>query len=617
MHSYVSTLQTKLWILFLFEKVVFFAFDMPKNTIKFNLFYEDTKMKNENTNKKFSSKLYAACKYIIENIDEFKEFAIYEHVTSETLQEDNIISDLHNKLWAQYNFLIGERQSESKEAGPKGSEIMPKINVETLKTEILAKMLVITDNYANGEGKDGRKMNQHMFGVNIDKGFELINYLVEKILPDNIDALEQFRQILQSAIFYPKEKEYFRILELIYEDEKSLLLWNCGNGIDKEKVWERYNKKLDGYKKELIEKTDCEYTKGFFCKGKQPQYRQYEDFAGYPRYGKLEGIYNIWLYIDLCCNAIMQYVIQGIIKNTENKNKLESIMKLNNKILELIEAEKNIPYVECKGSPEEILFGVYSYYFIRDKYLQDIKNIKFTSDDIDTKKGVSSEYSLKNFYAERKKRTWNEIQDLFEFEIDKKSNIKTFKKNLANCYLLIEKLNRNGRNINITPIFLRALYRGIYMNKIMYEKKRKTSMTIMNDFLKTGNIETSEYWWISAILNKDFFKEHDLLEEYKAKNELQENLYHLVCIFLARLEPTDIERKFNTALHHINVIIDEIYDTCKNYYWKEERPNNRTATIVSPSDKWEITDEKYKEIYEYLESLLDISDEDVCLDVSI
>lgn len=541
-------------------------------------------------NKSYYKELYDACNYIMDHIEEFKDYEIYKEVTCEKRQnsrrEDAL--NLHNRFLAQFKFLIGEGGNKPNQTDPKGTDIAPKIHYQLLNQKTLAEMLAITDNFMKNNDS-GKKLNQQVFKINIEKKAEIMDLLIEKIMPEKIVELNQFWEKIENKLFSPKQKEYFKLLELIYDLEKNYFRPKLFKR--KANLWDTYHKKVNFYKKEFIEKIHTDSTDIFFD-------------TIYPRYGKLEDFYNTRLYVYVCCDAILEYVKYGILMNERSKNKIELIKRINEKLIELIE-NISVPIVKCSGSPEENLFNIYSFYFIRDGFLQYTKAIKQVTEDCGERVETAAEETLQNFYSEKKERTWSEIQNLFEGE---KNDEKTFKKNLANCYLLLEKLNAAGRLIPKTPIVLKTMYKGIYLNKTRNKDKRKTSMSIMNALLTEGKIEESEYYWIDELLNRSFFKEKGLLEEYCVYNELRENFYYLISKIIAGLNPSNVVNEFDKVLYQINLVIDEVHNICGSYVFKEEYTHRYMLTVITPSNGSEITPEKYREIYKFLEGLFNISD---------
>lgn len=168
--------------------------------------------------------LYKVCCYLIEHIEKYKEFAIYEYkdqcnlVEEGILTKNEVIMTLHNRLLAQFKFLIGEGENRPNQIDPKGSEIVPKIDYQSLKEKNLAKMLVITDNFINKDDNENRmRVNYQMFKINVDKTIPMMDYLIEQIFPLNeLSELGQWREKLKrkGVKNVPERQEYFKILEI-------------------------------------------------------------------------------------------------------------------------------------------------------------------------------------------------------------------------------------------------------------------------------------------------------------------------------------------------------------------------------------------------------------------
>ena len=579
----------------------------------------------KSSEKSYYSKLYDVCKYLIEHveelnekyIEEFKayskenseEISIYSFLSKNEYNEQSFyyknkgenLSDLHNGLKAQYSFMIGKGKIKCDNISPKGSEIMPIIDEKFLDDKTVAEMLVITYQFINRHDKS-TQMNRKVFSINLDKQVPMMDYLIKKILPHSIiDELKRWQYEIEkvgSVKNCPKRNEYFNLFNLVYFHEKYYIN-QCDGQNRKTNLYKKYLTELDFFKNKLIENG-----------GKEFQERSY---LKYPSFDKMGEIYYTWMYIDLCCKSILQYVIQGIIKNENNTDKASSIEKINNKILELIEKEKQTPQVKLEGTPEENLFKVYSYYFIRDKFLEDTKILKYITAEYENENSFNIEYSLINFDS-RKKRKWCNVNDVFGEGAECEEE--TFKKNVANCFLLIEKFNQipTIAPIPYTPIRLKALYKGIYVDtKSSLDKNNQKrplkSKTIMNRFLETGEITSIDYNFINEIMNREFFREYGFLKEYNLKNQLQENLYCLSCLILARLNPLDIVNEFEVILSDITDTIGQVHNTYKKYeVWTEKFFHTPMCSTVTPTNSYEITEEKYCEIYQILECLFNIDD---------
>lgn len=72
-------------------------------------------------------KLYAACKYMKDNKEDF-EGLIYDFKLSNEVE----VSTMHNELISPFNFLIGKRKEPNKNLA-KGSEITLSIDLENIE----------------------------------------------------------------------------------------------------------------------------------------------------------------------------------------------------------------------------------------------------------------------------------------------------------------------------------------------------------------------------------------------------------------------------------------------------------------------------------------------------
>lgn len=532
----------------------------------------------------YYKELHDACNYIIDHTETFKDYTIYDFVTYEKEQNcrGDVASKLHNRLLAQFKFLIGEGENRLSQTDPKGTEIVPKIDYHSLNKIRLAKMLAITDHFINGEGMH---MNYQMSKINVGKTIPIMDYLVEQIIsPDEYNKLGQWRKFLKDKGVnnIPKTKEYFKSLEIYYELKEKKLFNEC--------------KHFD-----FIGEDDCYKNLSI------------NDISDTALCAKLEDYFNVWIFVDLKCRLILQYVVQRIMKNKKNKDRLASIKELNDEILFYLKTRLTICNLEELGKvklekrPEENLFQIYFYYIERDKLLQDTKNLKILTEFKNTNSAIKSSFS---FLGQKgKKNSWEDIQNFFE-EGYEKHNLKTFKRNVASCLFLIKmiKMAVMESDIPYSPIRLKTLYREFYLEKPKYGEGRKTGMTILNELLKGNGMQNAEYYYIREILNKGLFAEYGLLEEFYAKNELQENLYQFVCLCLAQLDPKSVEIEFDIFFEHISAIICELESKCKKYVPISEEKYRDIGDFDLPLDCNNMTNEEIRKSYLLLEKLFGISD---------
>lgn len=526
----------------------------------------------------YFSELYDASKYIIDHLDEFKGFKIHDHLSNEynsSLKSERA-KDLHNRLLAHYSLLIGKRTSDSSKKSVKGSDLMPALDAKSLKSEDLAWILVVFHHYSNKD--EIINLKGSLIKIDIEKSTDLSDYLIFCI---NQKSKGDFKNVQQGALYALNEKYELARRNIIYK-----------------------------MRFEFVDAFDCYRSRICYLEDNLKNLKILP--KGYEEFGKLAPVYQAWLYIDLCCYAIMQYVIRGIMRNQENQYKLRSIKIINNIILELIErAEKKKSDIVLEGSPEEMMFQFYSYYYIKDRFLQDISMLKHIENSNKERKNPLPEYSLITYVPKNEMIDWKELQELFS-EGEKKEDIKTFKKNMKNCYKGILQFDRaSNRKILPEPVSVRAFYRELYRDKTSYN--RRQSKTIFNDFLKHQNIGHADYYFIDEKINIGIFREYGLIEEFYAKNELQENLYCLACYSLAQLNPSDMIETFNTAIRSISLTIERI--GCNN----DKGENSAEVSRIGPrelneAEELDVLRKKLSlECFHQmgLESVDDICDEDI------
>lgn len=484
---------------------------------------EKSSQKTNTKEEMYFSELYDASKYIIDHLDEFKGFKIHDHLSNEynsSLKSERA-KDLHNRLLAHYSLLIGKRTSDSSKKSVKGSDLMPALDTKSLKSEDLAWILVVFHHYSNKD--EIINLKGSLIKIDIEKSTDLSDYLIFCV---NQKSRGDFKNVQQGA-FHTLDEKY----ELVRRNIISKIRFDFADAFNC--YWSRICYLEDNLKNlEIL-----------------PE--------GYEEFGEFTSVYQAWLYIDLCCYAIMQYVIHGIMRNKENQDKMRAIREINHVILKLIErAEKKKSNIVLEGSPEEMMFQFYSYYYRKDRFLQDISMLKHIENSNKERKNSLPEYSLITYTPKKEMLDWNELQELFT-EGEEKENIKTFKKNIINCYKGILQFDHaSNRRILPEPVSLRAFYRELYRDKTSYN--RRQSKTIFNDFIKHQNIGHADYYFINEKINIGIFREYGLIEEFHEKNELQENLYWLACYSLAQLKPSDMIETFSSAIMRISVTIDKI-----------------------------------------------------------
>lgn len=457
--------------------------------------------KNDSQKPLSSSELRGACKYMIKHPEEFIDFEIYKSLNTalEFNSESEAMVNLHNRFAPSYKLLIGEKTPKSDENSKTYFDIMPSIDESSLRNpKTLSQILAVFHHFINKD-EVPKRLKATLISVDIEKSDDLMDYLINK-LDSQIACPNSFRQL---NTIYRKLKEDLK--KEFFEEYKSEAVSSKIN----------YHHQIDFFAEKLVNKS----------------------YANYIEFGKLSPSFQAWLYTDLCCWSILQFVIHGIMRNKQNPNKCSSIKRLDNEIIRLIEQEEKVA-IKLEGSPEEIMFKLYSYYYEKDYLLQDIHMLDYITGNKEFRKTPSPEYSLIRFSPHKKSITWQEILDLFSEEAPKKS-LKSFKENLLKCYTGIFQFNeRSGRNLKPDPITLRAFYRELYMGDTLYD--RKQGMTIFHDFLKQNEMRNVDYYFIDEKINMGIFREYGLIDEFYAKNNLQKNLYYLVCQIWASLDPLKI-----------------------------------------------------------------------------
>ena len=281
------------------------------------------------------------------------------------------------------------------------------------------------------------------------------------------------------------------------------------------------------------------------------------NYADYTQFGVFRAYYQAWLYIDLCCYTILQFVIHGIMRNHMIQDKLNFIEEINKTIRgQILRAKSDKSKINLKGTPEEMMFQIFSYYYRKDRFLQDVEIIKMIENSDKKRKKPLPEYSLIKYTPKNEAMDWKDLQEVF-LEGEEAKTIKTFKTNIMKCYKNILRFDSlTGRRIWPEPISLRVFYREIYGDKAMYNNRQ--SKTIFNNFLKYGKIGNSDYFYIDEKINAGMFREYGLVEEYHAKNQLQENLYCLVCYSLAKLTPFEMVETFRNVMNSVMLPIEII-----------------------------------------------------------
>lgn len=256
----------------------------------------------------------------------------------------------------------------------------------------------------------------------------------------------------------------------------------------------------------------------------------------------------------MSCHSILQYVISVIKCSSICTDKCEIIDRINSILLKCIE-EEEVLAVKPAETISETMFMLYSYYYIRDKFLEDTQKINHIMIESEKRDMPRLEYSILN--DNLTERSIKSIKKIFSEGEDVKE--RTLITHIDNCDEGILKINpKCGRYIARDLHSLKAMYREIYVDKTKYN--RRTSQRIFNEFLESDEIRVDDYYFLNEKINLGLFREHGWINEYYRKNALQENLYALVSLILARLNPDDIVNSFDKVLDEISEVIALIED---------------------------------------------------------
>jgi len=196
---------------------------------------------------------------------------------------------------------------------------------------------------------------------------------------------------------------------------------------------------------------------------------------------------------------------------------------------------------------EKELFQILAFYYIRDKFLMDTAILKYITQNCGERTNPDEMYSLLTVWKPYKLNMYG-IQKIFAEDVDVKRT--TFSEQYSNLKKGIDLFNwKVNRGIQQDLISQKAFYREIYLDKTKYN--RKTSKHIFNQFLKTGKMNTVDYYFIDEKINMGMFREYGLIEEFWLKNEFQDNLYYLVALALAQLKPLEMANSFKRAIERI------------------------------------------------------------------
>ncbi|MEY8392436.1 hypothetical protein AALA98_13920 [Lachnospiraceae bacterium 45-W7] len=205
---------------------------------------------------------------------------------------------------------------------------MAGLRLEELPKEKLAMILVIFYEHTH----ENRKATEQIFNINVEKNSILINALIEKLNYDYIDSITEIIDTLkeQSESESIEEADYAKALDIVHNIYKTELINDC----------ERYIHEVDPIKYTLF-KSEIEYYKMVLLDKRTPSYLpSFQNIHSlerkYPQFGNLKDVYYAWLYVDLCCHALLKS-ITFLLTNRELHFSLKELEALNTVILELIQ----------------------------------------------------------------------------------------------------------------------------------------------------------------------------------------------------------------------------------------------------------------------------------------
>lgn len=288
----------------------------------------------------YNERLYKVCKYMLEHIEEYKGEPIYDIISlsstmggkrnkigeKDCFTDPERISHLHNRLLVTYKFFSGKGIIPKKIICPKGYEIMAGINLERLSDEDLVVLFnyyykfcvqdsndLIDEDCLNLDGK--RNLKHFLLNIDISKSTELLDCLIENLyegemqkLSDSIsDGIKNFGYTwLIEQIFEMKENNRENDSISMVETPSAILI----------KCYNLYRNKLVYMAPRSVCPVDEYYKTRRYYYDKLVGVNKIIFFEKHEKihnqFVVLEDYYYAWLYIELCCSSIIQYVISRI-----------------------------------------------------------------------------------------------------------------------------------------------------------------------------------------------------------------------------------------------------------------------------------------------------------------
>lgn len=559
--------------------------------------------------------VYQICTELYNNQEKYKELEIYKEVletkalkkvvcgvcVSHTDRE--YINMLSKQFETYFDLLLGTKEEVADCDAILGEEVMPMLDLKALglqrSIELLDALYCLSFRKGDAGVEKRRYIQPLLKKVNVDKSIDLLNEVAEKLVGNDVQDLpgpEDYKKPVMSkeqkeayeeekAKFiatylkdHPEEVDKFRIkIEEDKEDENSIQ--ENKELIRKRNTVEILNRTYDlyysifkayGFTKSLDELQ--RYLKQCLIEENPDAYMKGME-ALYPQFGVLKKHYYVWLYIDLSCYCVLQYVVRKV------QNGERFPYKLKEKIEDLAE-DTQVEPIKTIHDIDKLLFQLISYYYRRDYFLQDIRTKKFIKENCESIELRYPEYSILEeskwemditdferwvLWGSEDEKEKKKIKNKYKQEALKVKEIileekvvkdRTFQDNYDKIRANISEYCRaTFRNLPSDMIHAKAFYRAVYFDTIPFGRRR--TRQIFNDIISRKAVSKSEVYYLDERINMAICREKGNLQEFFEVSELQEKLYYLVCISLAQLEPENILNTFEGFFKPIQQIINE------------------------------------------------------------
>lgn len=536
--------------------------------------------------------LYEICTALYNDQEKYGELDIYNEVIEAKKSRMKVgnayvshsdsgnIHILYNQLKKHFEFLFGMDKREKKEDQVLGEGIRPMLDIELLNLH--QRIVLLNEIYCLRLEKNANKRRyfvSFLKKIDIDKSINLLNEVIEKLVGSEIQDITNSKKYEDRELseirkeLYKEDTEKMRkiFLEENKEFVSGLSEWEKRDFRDKEipkrntaekleAAYDLYNAIFKGYYLGKSLNDVYRYARECLIEGKDhPTFKRQEEW--YPQFGKLKKYYYVWIYINICCYCILQYVVKEIQYNHGIPSILRS--KLNDLVQEVL-METMTP-VKPTEDVDECLFQLVSFYYRKDYFLQNVrirKYIEVNCENEQTQCYISEESKnerelsydeimalLKNDFKEKKRiKNENKRQSLnykkMILELDEENvTDRAFQENYEQVRKDIAKFCCvSARNIPSDLIHTKAFYRSIYLDKTLFG--RRTTRQIFNDVINEKPVPKADAYYLNEKINMAICRETGNLKEYFELTEFQEQLYFLVCVSLARLNPDEVLKKF-------------------------------------------------------------------------